>query len=122
VTYHLGVQTLRNVAIIAVLALGVAALPGGGTAADTVLAALLLGFLAAMGLFAYRMYMENQLTLSTLRDWQRAVLYGAFGVIALMIAGADELLSSGAGTLVWIGLIGLSGFAIFRIWTEARSY
>jgi hypothetical protein len=116
------VQTLRNVAIIAVLALGVAALPGGGAAAETVLAALLLGFLGAMGLFAYRMYMENQLTLSTLRDWHRAVLYGAFGVIALMIAGADELLSSGAGTLVWIGLIGLSGFAIFRIWTEARSY
>jgi hypothetical protein len=115
-------QTLRNVAIIALLALGVAALPGGGTAADTVLAALLLGFLAAMGFFAYRMYMENQLTLSTLRDWQRAVLYGAFGVIALMIAGADELLGSGAGTLVWIGLLGLSGFAIFRIWTEARSY
>ena len=115
-------QAIRNVAIIALLALGVAALPGGGTAAEAVLAALLLGFLAALGFFAYRMYMENQLTLSALRDWQRAVLYGAFGVIALMIAGADELLGSGIGTLVWIGLLALSGFAIFRIWTEARSY
>ena len=115
-------QTLRNVAIIALLALGVAALPGGGTAADTVLAALLLGFLAAMGFFAYRMYMENQLTLSTLRDWQRAVLYGAFGVIALMIAGRDELTDTGAGTLVWIVLLVASAGAIFWVWREAQTY
>jgi hypothetical protein len=115
-------RTARNVAIIALLALAVAALPGGGTAADTTLAALFMGFLVAMGFFAYRLYMENQLTLSTLRDSQRALLYGAFGVIALMIAGADELLETGLGTLVWIGLLALSVLAIFRIWSEARSY
>jgi hypothetical protein len=115
-------QTVRNVAIIAVLALGVAAIPGGGTAAETVLAALVMGFLAAMGFLAYRLYRENQLTLSTLRDSQRAILYGAFGVLALMVAGADELLDTGAGTLVWIALIALSAFAIFRVWTEANTY
>jgi hypothetical protein len=115
-------QTARNVAIIAVLALGVAAIPGGGTAAETVLAALVMGFLAAMGFLAYRRYRENQLTLSTLRDSRRAILYGAFGVLALMIAGADELLDTGAGTLVWIALIALSAFAIFRVWTEANTY
>lgn len=115
-------QTVRNVAIIAVLALGVAAIPGGGAAAETVLAALVMGFLAAMGFFVYRLYRENQLTLSTLKDSQRAILYGAVGVIALMVAGADELLDSGAGTLVWIGLIAISAFAIFRVWTEATSY
>ena len=115
-------RAVRNVVIIALLALGVAALPGGGAAAEAVLAALFMGFLVAMGFFAYRLYMENQLTLSTLRDSQRAVLYGAFGVVALMIAGADELLSSGVGTLVWIGLLALSALAIFRIWSEASSY
>lgn len=115
-------RTVRNVAIIAVLALGIAVIPGGGTAAETVLAVLVMGFLAAMGFFAYRLYMENQLTLSTLRDFQRALLYGAFGVIALMIAGADELLETGVGTLIWIALVGLSVLAIIRIWTEARSY
>jgi len=115
-------QTVRNVAIIAVLALGVAAIPGGGTAGETVLTALVMGFLAAIGFLVYRLYRENQLTLSTLTGAQRAVLYGAFGVIALMIAGADELLDSGAGTLVWIALIALSGFAIFRVWTEANTY
>jgi hypothetical protein len=115
-------RVVRNVAIIAVLALGIAVIPGGGTAAETVLAVLVMGFLAAIGLFAYRLYMENQLTLSTLRDSQRALLYGAFGVIALMIAGADELLETGVGTLIWIALVGLSVLAIIRIWTVARSY
>jgi hypothetical protein len=115
-------QTVRNVAIIAVLALGVAFIPGGGTAAETALAALTMGFLAAMAFFVYRLYRENQLTLYTLADARRAILYGAFGVIALMIAGADELLDSGGGTVVWIGLIALSAFAIFRVWTDATSY
>lgn len=115
-------QTVRNVAIIAMLALGVAAIPGGGTAAETVLAALVMGFLAAIGFLVYRLYRENQLTLSTLTDPQRAVLYGAIGVIALMIAGADELLDSGLGTLIWIALIALSALAIFRVWTEANTY
>jgi hypothetical protein len=116
------VQTVRNIAIIALLALGVAAIPGGGAAAETVLAAISMAFLAAIAFLAYRLYMQNQLTLSTLRDAQRAILYGAFGVIALMIAGADELLDSGGGTLLWIGLIVLSALAIFRVWTEATSY
>jgi FtsH-binding integral membrane protein len=115
-------QTLRNVAIIALLALGVAALPGGGTAADTALAALSMAFLAAMGFFAYRLYMQNQLTLATLTDARRAILFGAFGVIALMIVGADELLDTGTGAVVWIGLIAVSALAIFRVWSDATTY
>ena len=66
-------QTIRNVAIIAVLALGVAAVPGGGTAADTVLGVHVNLPLAAIAFFAYRLYMQNQLTLATLRDSQRAL-------------------------------------------------
>jgi len=116
------VRTIRNIAIILVLALGVYAIPGGGTAAETALAALVMGFLAAIGFFVYRLYRENQLTLMTLTDGRRALLYGAFGVIALMVAGTDELLSSGPGTIAWIALIGLSAFAVFRVWTEANSY
>jgi len=115
-------QTIRNLAIILLLALGVYAIPGGGTAAETAIAALVMGFLAAIGFFVYRLYRENQLTLMTLTDGRRALLYGAFGVIALMVAGTDELLSSGPGTIAWIALIGLSAFAVFRVWTEANSY
>lgn len=118
----LAVRTVRNIAIIAVAAFLIAAVPGGSGAAETVLAALVMGFLAAIGFFAYRLYMQNQLTLATLRDSQRAVLYGALGVIALMIGGADELLDSGGGTLLWIGLLAVAVLAIWRVWTEATTY
>jgi hypothetical protein len=116
------VKTARNIAIIALVALAIAVLPGGGDAADTALTALTMGFLAAIGFFAYRLYRENQLTLSTLTDINRAVLYGALGVIALLIAGTDEMFASGAGTVAWIALLALSVLAIIRVWTQATSY
>jgi hypothetical protein len=115
-------RVARNIAIIAVLALGVAFVPGGGAAADTVLAALFMGFLAALGLLVYRLYMENQLTLATLADGRRALLYGAVGAIALMLAGTDELLDTGGGTLLWIGVLAISVFAIISVWREATTY
>ena len=113
---------VRNIAVILVLALGVAFVPGGGAAADTVLAALFMGFLATVGLLGYRLYMQNQLTLSALSDGRRALLFGAVGAIALMIAGTDELLDTGAGTLVWIAILGLSVLAIIQVWREATTY
>jgi len=39
-----------------------------------------------------------------------------------MVVAADELLASGGGTLVWIGLIALAVVAIIRVWTEAHTY
>jgi hypothetical protein len=116
------VTALRNIAIIAVLALGVAFVPGGGDAANTLLAALFMGFLATIGFLGYRLYMQNQLTLMTLSDARKALLYAAVGAIALMIAGTDELLDSGGGTLVWIAVLALSVLAIIQVWREANTY
>jgi hypothetical protein len=116
------VRAARNIAIILLLALGVAFIPGGDDAADTVLTALTMGFLAVLGLVGYRLYMQNQLTLSTLSDGRRALLYGAVGAIALMIAGTDELLDDGAGTLLWIAVLGASVLAIVQVWREANTY
>lgn len=115
-------RTLRNIAIIAVLALGVAFVPGGGTAAETVLAAMFIAFLATIGFLGYRLYKQNQLTLLALTDARRTLLYAAVGAIALMIAGTDELLDSGAGTLVWIAVLALSVLTILQVWREANTY
>ena len=115
-------RTLRNIAIIAVLALGVAFVPGGGAAAETLLAALFMGFLATIGFLGYRLYRQNQLTLLALTDGRRALLYAAVGAIALMIAGTDELLDTGGGTLVWIAVLALSVFAILQVWRESNAY
>jgi hypothetical protein len=116
------VRTARNVAIIALLAVPVAFVPGGGEAADGILAALLLGFLAAIAALGFQLYRQNALTLSSLADSRLALLYGALGVIALMIAGRDELTDTGVGTLAWIVLLVASAGAIFWVWRQAQTY
>jgi hypothetical protein len=115
-------RVARNVAIIMVLALGVAFAPGGGNAANAVLAALTMGFLAGIAWLLYTLSRQNQLTLATLSDGRRAILFGAFGLIALLIAGTDELLDTGGGTLAWILLMGAAIAAIWRVWLEANTY
>jgi hypothetical protein len=116
------VRALRDIAIIMLLALAVAFVPGGGNAAEAVLTALTMGFLAAIAWMLFTIGRRSQLTLATLSDGRRAILYGALGLIALLIAGSHELFSTGAGTLAWILLLAASIAAIWRIWLEANSY
>jgi len=116
------VRNARNVAIVMVLALGVAFAPAGGNVVDAVFTALTLGFLAGIAWMLYTLSRQNQLTLATLTDRRRAIFYGAFGVLALLVAGADKLFGSGGGTVLWILLLGASVAAIGRIWIDANTY
>jgi hypothetical protein len=114
-------RVARNVAIIMLLALIVAFLPGGGNLADALLTALTMGLLAGIAWMVYTVSRENQLTLATLDDGRRAVLYGAVGLIALLIAGSDKLFATGGGTLLWILLLAVAVGAIWRVWMEANT-
>jgi hypothetical protein len=116
------VRTVRDIAIVMALALAVAFLPSGGNVAAAILTAITMGFLAALAWMLFVLGRQNQLTLAALSDGRRAILYGALGMIALLIAGADELFSSGGGTLLWILLLGASVAAIWRIWIDANTY
>jgi hypothetical protein len=118
----LTVRTLRNVAIVLLLALVVAFVPAGGNVAEAILTAIAMGFLAGIAWMVFVLSRQNQLTLATLSDGRRGLLYGALGMIALLIAGSDELFSSGGGTLLWIGLLGASVAAIWRVWIDASTY
>ena len=104
------------------LALGVAFLPGGGNLAEAVLTALTMALLAGIAWMVYTLSRENQLTLATLSDGRRAILYGAIGILALLIAGSDKLFASGGGTLLWIVLLAASIAAIWKVWIEANTY
>ena len=115
-------RVVRDVAVIMLLALVVAFAPAGGNAAEAILTAITMGFLAAIAWTLFVLSRQRQLTLATLSDSRRAILYGALGMIALLIAGSDELLSSGGGTLAWILLLGASIAAIWRVWLEANTY
>lgn len=115
-------RTLRNVAIVLLLALVVAFAPAAGNAADAILTAITMGFLAGIAWTLFVLSRQNQLTLATLSDSRRAILYAALGLIALLIAGSDEMFSSGGGTLAWIILLGASVAALWKVWTEANTY
>jgi hypothetical protein len=104
------------------LALGVAFLPGGGNLAEAVITALTMALLAGIAWMVYTLSRENQLTLSTLTDGRRAILYGAIGMVLLLIAGSDKLFATGGGTLLWIVLLGISVAAIWKVWMEANTY
>ncbi|HEY3434886.1 MAG TPA: hypothetical protein VGK41_04475 [Solirubrobacterales bacterium] len=113
-------KAARNVAIIMLLALVVAFLPGGGNAAETIITALTMALLAGVAWMVYVLSRDNQMTLATLSDGRRAILYGAVAMIALLIAGTDKLFSTGGGTLLWILLLAASVAAIWRVWMDAN--
>jgi hypothetical protein len=116
-------RTLRNVAIIAVLAVPLAFVPGGGNAAQAVLVTLGMAFLATIAVAARQIHRENRLTFDSLPDDQRAVLFGAIGVIVLMIAGAGKLLGGGGiGAVIWVTLVACAVIAIVGIWMRAHTY
>jgi hypothetical protein len=108
--------------IVMALAAVVAFAPAGSNAADVVITLVTMAFLTAIAWTVYVISRENQLTLASLSDGRRAILYGAMGMILLLIAGTDELFSSGAGTVAWILLFAGSVAAIYRVWKEATTY
>jgi hypothetical protein len=115
-------RTLRNVAIILLLAVPVAFAPHGDNFAEAVLTAITMGFLAGIAWMLYTLSRQNQLTLATLTDGRRTIFYGAFGLLALLIAGTDRMFATGGGTVLWILLAAGAVAAIWRIWTEANTY
>lgn len=115
-------RAARDIAIVMALAFCVAFVPAGGNVAAAVLAAITMGFLAGIAWLVFVVGRQNQLTLAALSDARRGILYSALGMIALLIAGRDELTASGGGTLAWIVLLGASIAAIWRIWIDANSY
>lgn len=114
-------RAARNVAIIMLLALIVAFLPGGGNAAEAIITALTMALFAGVAWMVYVLSRENQLTLATFSDGRRALLYGAVAMILLLIAGTDKLFSTGGGTLLWILLLAASVAAIWRVWMDANT-
>ncbi len=115
-------RTARNVAIIMLLALAAAFAPNGGNFVNALLTAITLAFLTGISWMLYVLSRENQLTLATLSDQRRAIFYGGFGILALCVAGADQLFQTGGGTVLWIVMLVGSVLAIYRVWTEANTY
>src|SRR5918998_5780345 len=96
----------RNLAIIALVALGITVLPGGGPTLDVVLTLITVGFFAAIALLGYRLYREHHFTLDSLEPRQRLILYASVGLAFLTFAASQRLFDEGGvGVLGWLALL-----------------
>jgi hypothetical protein len=112
-------RAARNFLIVALIALGFWALPGGAPTLNVILAILSIAFFAAIAFLGYRLYREHRFTLAPI---QRGVLYGSIGLAILTFAASSRLLNGGAGILVWLALLGIASYGVFWVFQRYRSY
>jgi hypothetical protein len=105
-----------------VIAALVALINGGKTAAQVAIQAVILVFLATIVWFLALTYRERRVSLYSLGDGRRALLYVALGVAALTLTATSRLLGSGAGSVAWLLLLGGSAYAVFAVLWSARNY
>jgi hypothetical protein len=113
-------KTVRNVVIILAIAAIVVIVPGGGTGASVVSQAVSLAFLVSLAWFASVMYRQHRVTLYSLGDGRRAILYVALAVAAVTLTGTHKLWSSPGGEVAWLVLLGAAIYAVFAIFWAAR--
>jgi uncharacterized membrane protein YfcA len=117
------VQLAWRLGIVALIALAVLVLPGGGGALRVASTLLSIAFLAALSFVAYRLYRQNRIDIETLDPNVRLALYGSIAGAVLTIVGTGRLFDvGGAGVIVWFALLGLCSYGIYWVWTQWRSY
>lgn len=113
----------RNLAIVALVALAIFLVPGGGRGLDVLLSVLSIAFFVAIAVLLGRLYREHRLSLEALTPRLRLVLYGSVGLALLAFVGTRRLFDTGGvGVLVWIALLGACSFGVFWVFIQARQY
>jgi hypothetical protein len=115
-------RTLRNVVIVLAIAAVVVIVPGGGTGANVVTQLVSLVFLASLVWFASVMYRQHRVSLYSLGDGRRAILYVALGVAAVVLTGTHKLWNSSGGQVAWLVLLAAAIYAVFAVVWAARKY
>jgi hypothetical protein len=115
-------STVRNVLIVLVIAALVAVVPGGGTGATVAMQAVYLVFLATLWWFASLMYRQHRVTLYSLGDGRRAVLYAALAIAFLTLTATSRLWATSAGTIAWCVLLVAAAYGAFAVIWSAREY
>jgi hypothetical protein len=117
------VQLAWKFGLIALIALLLVALPGGGRALDVVLTALTAAFFAAIALLVARWYRQYRLDIESLDPNIRLALYGSLAIAVLTFTATDRLFDAGgAGVIAWFALLALASYGLFWGWTRYRRY
>jgi hypothetical protein len=113
----------RNWAILALIALAIVVLPGGGPTLNVVLTLLTIAFFAAIAVAGYRLWHDQRFTLDALSDRQRFVLYASIGLAMLNFTATSRLFAAGGlGVLVWLLLLGICSYALMWVYVSYRRY
>ena len=116
-------KTAWKFGLVALIALALFVLPGGGDALKVALTLLTIAFFAAIGMLGYRLYRENRFALESLATSERFVLYASIGLAFLTFTATSRLFGEGAvGFLAWLSLLGLASYGVFWVWTRSRRY
>jgi hypothetical protein len=117
------VQFAWKLAAVALVALAIVVLPGGGDALSVVLALLSIVFLAAIAFLGYRLYRQYHFDLDALEPNVRLALYGSIALAVLTVVGSNRLFDvGGVGIIAWFALLALCSYGLYWVWTQYRSY
>jgi hypothetical protein len=109
--------------VVALIALVLVVLPGGGSALDVALTLLTIAFFTAIAMLGYRLYREHRFELDSLEPRQRLVLYASVGLALLTVTATNRLFDEGGiGVLAWLALLGLCSYGVFWVYTQYRRY
>jgi hypothetical protein len=115
-------KTVRNVAIIVIIAAAVYFVPGGGRAAGTFEAVLWVAFGGGMAYLFLRLYREHRVALHGLGDRHRALLYGGVMGAVFAFVAQKRMWQTGFGELAWFILVLGVIYALMEVFRHSRSY
>ena len=116
-------ETLGKFAIVALIALVLFLLPGGGDALSVVLTLLSIAFFTAIALLGARLWRENRFTLESLSERERQVLYGSIGLALLAFTATRRMFDAGGlGVMAWLALLGLASYGVYWTYRSSQEY
>ena len=110
-----------QIALIALVALAITLLPGGGTAVEVILTALTITFLVAIAFFGFRLFHQFRFEIESLEERDRGVLYGSIALAIFAFAAAQRMFDAGGGGVIaWFALVGFAVYGLYWVWTRYR--
>jgi len=113
----------RNILIVVVAALALTLFTGVlGPVADLLFTVLQLLFLVAIAWLAYRFWRENRSTIATMPQERQLMLYGAAGVLLLVLLTSRFWVIDMLSGLIFFAVVGACLYALWTVWQDARRY
>ena len=118
----MSLETVRNIAIVILLALVVWLVPGGGEGAAFINQILSAIFIVLLALGCGILYRRFRGEIFSLGDTWRFALYAAIGIAIVTVAASGRLFDTAAGAVLWFALIGGASYTLYLVWQRHRSY